>query len=287
MKKIPVLATIRDAYDFAFTHLGAIIGLIWLPMILVTVIGFFVFQRYLDAYAGALASGDYAGMGPVSLGVLCFSIAALLLFTMMSVPVTQLALGVRKQGALVYFAFSGIEWRLFRGVMGLVGFLVVPLLIISVIVGLLAAGGAGMSGAVRAGQAGLVLFVPYIAALVYFGLRFGLVLPALATSENGPLLPRAWKLTAGNFWRLLVVAAAILIPIEIVSALLHLMVEGPGAFAPQGDFSTAMAAAQMHAMAMEMPLNSGISFLLAPVLLGLVLGAGASIYRRLNGDNIT
>ena len=282
MKKIPVLATIRDAYNFAFTHLGAIIGLIWLPMILVTVIGFFVFQRYLDAYAGALASGDYASMGPVSLGVLCFSIAALLLFTMMSVPVTQLALGTRKQGALVHFAFGGIEWRLFRGVMGLVGFLIVPLLIISVVVGLLAAGGPGMSGAMRAGQAGLVMFIPYVAALIYFGLRFGLMLPALAVSENGSLLQRAWKLTAGNFLRLLAVAAAVLVPIEIVSVLLHLAIEGPGAFAPQGDFSTAMAAAQMHAMAMEMPLSSGISFLIAPMLLGLVLGAGASIYKTLN-----
>jgi hypothetical protein len=282
MKKLPVLATIRDAYNFTFTHLGAIIGLIWLPMILVTVIGFFVFQRYLDAYAGALASGDYASMGSVSLGVLCFSIAALLLFTMMSVPVTQLALGTRKQGALVHFAFSGIEWRLFRGILGLVGLLLVPLLIISVVVGLLATGNAGMAGAVQAGQVGLIMFIPYFACLVYFGLRFGLVLPALATSENGPLLPRAWKLTAGNFWRLLVVAAAILIPIEAVSVLLHLAVEGPRAFEAQNDFSTAMAAAQMHAMAMEMPLNSGISFLIAPMLLGLVLGAGASVYRMLN-----
>jgi hypothetical protein len=111
------------------------------------------------------------------------------------------------------------------------------------------------------------------------------VLPALAASENGPLLPRAWSLTAGNFWRLLVVAAAVLIPIEIVSVLLHLVVEGPGAFTAQSDFSTAMAAAQMHAMAMEMPLNSGISFLIAPLLLGLVLGAGASIYRTLNATH--
>ena len=34
MTKIPVLDTIRAAYRFTFTHLGAIIGLIWLPMIL-------------------------------------------------------------------------------------------------------------------------------------------------------------------------------------------------------------------------------------------------------------
>jgi hypothetical protein len=42
MKKIPVTQTIQAAYRFVFTHLGAIIGLIWLPMLLVTVLGFFV-----------------------------------------------------------------------------------------------------------------------------------------------------------------------------------------------------------------------------------------------------
>ena len=73
MKKIPVLATIREAYDFTFTHLGAIIGLIWLPMILITVIGFFVLQRFFDAYAGALASGNAPPWGRSSWVCCAFS----------------------------------------------------------------------------------------------------------------------------------------------------------------------------------------------------------------------
>ncbi len=165
MKKIPVLATIRDAYSFTLTHLGAIIGLIWLPMILITVMGFFILQRYYDAFASALASGNYAAMGPEVLGLLCYLVAALLLSTMMSVPVTQLALGSRKQGALVHFAFGAIEWRLFRAVMGLVGFLLVPLLIIGVVAGLLESTGGGPLGGARSVVAiqvdgGVVLFRP-------------------------------------------------------------------------------------------------------------------------------
>ena len=64
MTKIPVLEAIRFAYRFTFHHLGAIIGLIWLPMIMATVIGFFVFQRFFAALANALASNNFASMGP-------------------------------------------------------------------------------------------------------------------------------------------------------------------------------------------------------------------------------
>jgi hypothetical protein len=101
-------------------------------------------------------------------------------------------------------------------------------------------------------------------------------------SENGPLLPRAWTLSAGNFWRIFVVVLAVLVPVQILSAVIQLAVEGPQAitFSPQA--STAMMAAQFHAVAMNMPLTSGINFLLAPLLLGLLVGAGASVYRSVN-----
>ena len=284
MKKIPVLATIREACDFTFTHLGAIIGLIWLPMILITVIGFFVLQRFFDAYAGALASGSAASMGPESLGVLCFFVAVLLLSTMMAVPVTQLALGTRKQGALVYFSFGALEWRLFRGLMGLVGFLLLPLLVVSVLTGLLAAANGGPLGPANGATAIMAIYGVLLCATIFFGLRFGTLLPALAVSENTSVLPRAWKLSAGNFWRILAVILAIFIPLQVFSAAILFAVEGPQAMTPDLHPSSAMAAAQLHAFAMNMPLSSGINFLFAPLWVGLLLGAGASIYRNLS-DN--
>ncbi len=71
MQKIPVTRTIQAAYRFVFTHLGAIIGLIWLPMVLVTVTGSFVEQHYYDAAAEALASNSYANLGPAMLRLFC------------------------------------------------------------------------------------------------------------------------------------------------------------------------------------------------------------------------
>ena len=37
MRRIPVAQTIRDAYIFAGTNLGGIIGLIWVSMVMITV----------------------------------------------------------------------------------------------------------------------------------------------------------------------------------------------------------------------------------------------------------
>lgn len=290
MKKLPVLATIRDAYRFTFTHLGAIIGLIWLPMILVTVIGFFVLQRYYQAFADALTSNNYAGMGPEVLMLLGYLVGALLLTTMMSVPVTQLALGTRKEGALVYFAFTATEWRLFRGILGLVGFMMVPLLLIGVAAGVLESSGGGPLGAARGALTIQGLAAVFYLACLYFGLRFGVLLPALAASETEPLLPRAWKLTAGNFWRIAAVMLATAGPMLILSAVIQTVIAqlqgGPHMLMPAMGSAPAMAAAQFRAMAQQMPLTSGVSFLIAPLMLGLTLGAGAAIYRALNGEKL-
>ncbi len=194
MTKIPVLDTIRAAYRFTFTHLGAIIGLIWLPMILATVMGFFVMQRFFVALADAFASNNFARMGPALLGLISFVLVALLLLAMMSVPVMQLALGSRKQGALAHFAFGPQEWRLFRAGLGVAGFLFALLVIVSMGTTALL----GM-GTVNANLASLGLF--YV-CLIFFILRFGFFLPVVAVVESGPVLPRSWLMSAGNFWRI-------------------------------------------------------------------------------------
>src|ERR1019366_428103 len=179
MKKIPVLATIREAYDFTFTHLGAIIGLIWLPMVLVTVIGFFVEQRYYAAAAEALASNNFATLGPALLSLLCYFVAALLLYSVMYVPVIQLALGQRKEGALLHFAFGPAEWRLFRALVGLVAFLLIPIAIAGLLFSsVLSFAVPGLSSVPPLAGMGLeLLAVLAYLGILYIGLRFVFLLP--------------------------------------------------------------------------------------------------------------
>jgi hypothetical protein len=277
MTKIPVLATIRAAYRFTFTHLGAIIGLIWLPMILATVIGFFVLQRFFSALADAFASNNFALAGPAILGLISFLLVGLLLFAMMAVPVVQLALGSRKSGALAHFAFGMAEWRLFRASLGVVGFVFALLLIVSTVLGA-ALGPRNM-------VANLVSLAIFYAAAIFFGLRFGFLLPGVAVEETGPVLPRSWILSNGNFWRMLGVFLAVVLPVRFLMVAVEVALEGPGILKPQVMTSTAMVAVQLHVENQNMPVTAGILFLIAPLLLGLALGASAHAFQALKNPS--
>jgi hypothetical protein len=278
MTKIPVLDTIRAAYRFTFTHLGAIIGLIWLPMILATVIGFFVLQRFFSSLADAFASNNFALAGPSILGLISFILVGLLLFAMMAVPVMQLALGSRKSGALAHFAFGTAEWRLFRASLGVVGFLIALLLIVSTILG-------AVLGP-RAISANLISLAIFYVAAIFFGLRFGFLLPGVAVEDTGPVLPRSWILSNGNFWRILAVFLAVALPLRLLMVIVEVAVEGPGILMPQVMTSTAMVAVQLHAENQSMPVTAGILFLLAPLALGLVMGASAHAFQALKKPSV-
>ena len=273
MKKIPVIPTIQGAYQFLFVHLGAILGFIWVPMVLLTVVGFFVEQRYYASAADALASNNFARLGPSLLGMFCYFVAALLLYAMMYVPVIQLAFGQRKDSVVAHFAFGPVEWRLFRALMGLLAFLLLPVLASGMLIGAISAFG---------GWA-LQIFL----ALVYLGifyvlLRFVFLLPALAVHEEGPLLPRSWSLSAGNFWRILAIAMATIGPVIVLGTLAQLALEGEDVVVPAVVNSSAMMAAELHHMSEHMPVNAGIGFLLAPLMLGLSAGASAAALKALS-----
>jgi hypothetical protein len=290
MKKIPVTQTIQAAYRFVFTHLGAIIGLIWLPMLLVTVLGFFVEQRYYAAAADALASNNVANLGPALLTLFCYFIAAVLLYAVMYVPVVQLALGQRKEGALVHFAFGPLEWRMFRALIGLIAFMLIPFVVAGVLFGSILSFVPPVHGTVpplTAMGLELLAVLAYL-AILYVGLRFVFLLPAVAVSEEGPVLPRAWKLSAGNFWRILGVVLATVGPVVFFAALVESLLAGPQALIPQFANSSAMAAAQLHSMSSNMPLSQGLGFLIAPLILGLVCGASVASFAVLkNGRDET
>jgi hypothetical protein len=281
MTKIPVLETIRAAYQFTFAHLGAIIGLIWMPMIMATVIGYLVLQRFFTAMADAFASNNLSLMGPALLGLLSFALVALLLVAMMAVPVTQLALGSRKGGALLHFAFGPQEWRLFRAGLGVVGFLFALLLIASMATA--AVMGAGSP------RASIVASLLFVVCTTFFLVRFGFLASPVSVQESDPVLPRSWLLSAGNFWRLFAILIAIVFPVRLAMVLIELALEGPRLL--QAELfttvnSTAMLAAHFHAITQTLPIKAGIIFLVAPVFLGLILGAAAHAYRKLKGEPV-
>jgi len=275
MRRIPVIATIRDAYAFTATHLGGIIGLIWVPMVLATVMGFFSFQRYYTDFSDALISNNAAALAPSLLMMLCYLTAALLLQAIMYVAVVQMVLRARGAPAVAHFAFGNLEWRMFRAFIAFIGvclMLMVPVLVL----GAAALKAAGMQpGPV---QMGLALYGVIALAMP----RFLALLPAVVVAENTPVLRRTWMLSAGNFWRLLAVLVAIFAPIFLLFNGLEMVLTSRGP-ALTGDDPERMRQAIAQARNV-LPLISGLGFLISPLIVGLFAGASVSAWRVLKEE---
>jgi hypothetical protein len=275
MRRIPVIATIRDAYAFTATHLGGIIGLIWVPMVLATVMGFFSFQRYYTDFSDALISNNAAALAPSLLMMLCYLTAALLLQAIMYVAVVQMVLGARGAPAVAHFVFGNLEWRMFRAFIAFIGvclMLMVPVLVL----GAAALKAAGMQpGPV---QMGLALYGVIALAMP----RFLALLPAVVVAENTPVLRRTWMLSAGNFWRLLAVLVAIFAPIFLLFNGLEMVLTSRGP-ALTGDDPERMRQAIAQARNV-LPLISGLGFLISPLIVGLFAGASVSAWRVLKEE---
>lgn len=277
MLRVPVVATIRDAYVFTVTHLGGIIGLIWVPMVLATIMGFFSFQRYYNDVIEAMASGNTATLGPSVLMMLGYMIAALLLHAVMYVAVVQLALGTRAAPTLAHFAFGAAEWRMFRAFLAFVGLIfafVIPIFMIG-------SAALGVTGTPGPAMAGLVLLVYGVVLLIVP--RFLTLLPAITVAESVPVLRRAWQMSSGNFWRLLGILAGVFGPIMILLMVAQMVMAGSLPAPSAGTEQMRLMAGLLRARE-ALPLVSGLTFLISPLLIGLFSSASVSAWRALKDE---
>lgn len=278
MRRLPVVATIRDAYVFAISHLGGIIGLIWVPMVLITVMGFFSLQRYYNAVIDVMAGGATAALGPAMLMMLGYLVAALLLQAVIYVAVIQMALGSRPGTAMAHFAFGALEWRMFRAFLAFAGLMLAILL-----PGLLA--GSVLMQAGRMPQLlSLLLFQLFILVIALLPMpRFLALLPAIAVSETAPVLRRGWALSAGNFWRLLAVLVGVFGPVFVVLKLVEMLLAGHAPIVAGGTQQVQLLAGIVRAREV-LPLISGLGFAVSPLIVGLFAGASVSAWRALKDE---
>jgi hypothetical protein len=279
MNKISVVATVRAAYGFTFRNLGAIIGAIWLPMVLVTVAGFFAIQGFFGAMLDSLTGGNPGALGPAMLMMLAYLVASLLLYAVMYVAVTQLALGAPPPSALLHFVFGPLERRVFRSLIAMMGvfFLLIFVAMLAALAVTLAISAAGIHS--TAIQSAALLSAAIYLTLAIVVPRFFLPLPAIAVGEDGPVLRRAWELSAGNFLQLLVVAIAVFGPSLAIMQAADLLLPGGNMVATGGE--QAQAIALLRREQAIMPVVSGIAFFVSPLTLGLVVGASVSVWRAL------
>jgi hypothetical protein len=223
MGKVPVVATIAHAYRFTLNNFLALVGLLWLPMLLAMAAIYFLNTQF-RALMDALVSNNTAAIGSLLLFIAIPYVAASLLLFMQVVSATSLALGLHTGPSFISFSLGKPLWRLIGKV--LLAFLIFLLLAaIMVVIGSVVAGIAfGVAGAdknVQSGGgtaiiAGLLVVVIAYAIPTFVLLRQTFFLAPVVLAEDRSGLGRAWNLSEGNFWRIFVVVLALTVPIYVV-----------------------------------------------------------------------
>ena len=297
MNKIPVGQTIRFAYAFTFGEIGTVIGLIWIPTLINAVASFFA----LGGYYTALADSFESGLPPVGSAIglsLLLAFVSMLLLAMIAVAITQQALGLRQGPAFAHIALGSAELRALGGFFGLYLLLILFVLAVALVVGIVAAVGAAVmkSNAAAAAPVGLAVVLAVLVGLcvVIFAivrLSFLMVPAVVDGGEFG--LTRSWEFTKGNFWRIALIGVCTLLPLMLVFVIAESAILGPEFFVPNPK-PAADATANLHAMAAQMrllqkhmPVLMGLTFVISPLLYGLLFSASAFAYRSVSGRTVT
>jgi hypothetical protein len=126
--------------------------------------------------------------------------------------------------------------------------------------------------------AGGLMFLAIVCVGVTVAVRLLLPLPAIVIHESGPALRRAWTMSAGNFLPLLGILLAILLPVLLVQIFAEASLGGKNAMAAGATPQIQMMNAVLHARQM-LPWACGLSFLVSPIVIGLLASVSASIWR--------
>ncbi len=224
-RKIPLEATIGEAYGFLFSDLVSIIGIVWFPLAVFgalagAAIWFGAIAHPLPALQVVNDDQEFVRVNmpffmavgrvvpAVGLCVLAFSVMTL-------VGLTRRALEPAESPTFFYFTLGASFWRmlaalvgasillaLFRAVLQLVQWLWVHL-------------------ATPVVPQGVAIIVDVLGSLAIAGLviyatfRLLMFLPAVVVAENRVGLARAWALGNGNFWRSFVSLLAVLLPVAV------------------------------------------------------------------------
>jgi len=294
MNKLPVGETIGSAYGFTFGQIGAIIGLIWIPTLINAVGSFFIFGAYNGAMQQTSGDGMPMMAGPYVGLMFLYFLVAFLLVAMMAVAITKQVLGLRSGTPFAYFSLGSAELRVFGGIFALYLLFVLFFLvfaIVVVVVGIVGSTLAKQSAAVAPLVGALVglLAIAGFGAMIYIFVRLSFLFVPSAVVDGEFGLSRSWQLTAGNFWRIVVVGLAVMLPLLLVQGVSEYFILGPEYF---NSFAHAMqdptnasrfSIEQAQIVQPRIPLLLGLGLILAPIVQGLLFATPAFAYRALAG----
>ena len=211
MNKIPVGKTVAFAYNFLFTRFGAVVGIAALPALLAAVVDYLV-RSYISTEQTQSAAGvnlliSIAGMG-----------TTIFIWAVTSVGITRAALGQPLGHSSYYFPVGATELRMFGAMLRFWLGVIALLFLASLLSGFaFMLAGVPLDGSSEPEPSG-ALFVAGIITWAAFGyafytiVRMGFLLSPTVVCEN-KALQRSNDLTRGNFWRIVAILLALILPI--------------------------------------------------------------------------
>src|SRR5690349_312134 len=299
MAKIPVGATIAQAYRFAFRDFFKILGVMWPSMLLMWVPSILM-RPQMMALSTQMAAQDFSGFRNLLPFFVVFYALAFILILMQVVGIAQIALDRRKGPVWFYFWLGRPVWRLAGSVFllivaAIIGWILVMLTdaLLAFLMGLLGRlAGGGIAAAIVGFLAIIAMLVPPL-AFIYCVVRLTfLLVPVVAADEEGFALGRSWTLGLRNFWRMFGIHLATLGPFILLELALVFGVMFRGLPFPPAHASAAQKAAFQAAMnARTLEMMNGMNhywYITYPsmiavmvVFYGLCTGAQCFAYRAL------
>jgi hypothetical protein len=199
-------------------------------------------------------------------------LVTLFLHAVIVASVTALALG-SEDGGWKYFRAARREWRLYAADLRL-------LLVAGIWLGALQLLHIAASWGSLPASFGFALDVIMVCGLGFLAVRvWSLVAPVSVASAHGEVLRRAWRLSAGNFWRLAAIVAVLLLAGLVAEAVFEFAMRAVGLIPPFPSSASLADYAAMYQEALPGVLFvMGIGYLVSNILL---TAARVSVYRQL------
>jgi hypothetical protein len=286
--KFPVGRAIADGYGFAFRNFFSLLGIIWLPYLAFLLVSFGLVWLIAPDLPRMLAMQDFDLPAVTRLVRLALLVALFGFVTgcMVAVGVQCKAQGLHPRAVWFWFSLGAPVWRM-----------ACAFFLAGIVIFLIALLTAGLCTAIwfatnRFGDAAWIIHLldgcAGAAFLIYVALRLLFFLPAIVVAEGLIGLERSWILGGHNFWRILIVSLAIVLPVAIAFHILSWAIFGPFAGLRMG---AGLSAREMLRAAM---LNFGavgpfailFQILERIVLIGVTNGAVASAYFAVTGGRL-
>jgi hypothetical protein len=211
MNKIPVGKTVAFAYNFLFTRFGTVVGITALPALLAATVDYLV-RSYISTEDTTSATGTNLLISLAGMGTTIF------IWAVTSVGLIRAALGQPIGSSAYYFPVGMVELRMFAAMLRFWLGVVVLIFLASLLSGF----GFMLAGVPLDGSsepepsaalliAGLITWAAFGYA-IYTIVRMGFLLSPTVVCENKGL-QRSNDLTRGNFWRIVAILFALILPI--------------------------------------------------------------------------